>query len=63
LINFERALKLGREETPEAKLDKLEALIVGNYGLPREDVRFIASILSIPFEARYGAVTMTPQEI
>jgi class 3 adenylate cyclase len=60
--NFERALKLARDETPDAKLDKLEALIVSNYGRPREDVRFIASILSIPCGERYGAVTMTPQK-
>ncbi|MBV8521274.1 MAG: AAA family ATPase, partial [Acetobacteraceae bacterium] len=60
--NFERALKFGRDEAPEAKLDKVEALIVRDYGLPRENVRFIASILSIPLEERYGTVTMTPQK-
>ena len=37
-------------------------MIVSDYGLPRDDVRFIASILSIPCEERYGAVTMTPQK-
>src|SRR5882762_2087307 len=29
-------------------------------GRPREDLRFIAAMLSIPHEARYGAVAMTP---
>ena len=52
--NFERALQFGREETPERRLDKLEALIVGEYGRPREDVHFVAAMLSIPCEARYG---------
>jgi len=59
--NFERALKFARDETPESKLDKLEALIVEHYGRPLGDVRFIASILSIPCEERYGALSMTPQ--
>jgi class 3 adenylate cyclase len=60
--NFERALRCGREDTTEQKLDKLEALVVGQYGRPREDVRFIATMLSIPCEERYGAVAMTPQK-
>jgi class 3 adenylate cyclase/predicted ATPase len=60
--NFERALQFGREDTPERRLDKLEALVVGEYDRPREDMRFIAAMLSIPHEARYGAVAMTPQK-
>jgi class 3 adenylate cyclase/tetratricopeptide (TPR) repeat protein len=59
--NFERALRLVREETPKGKLDKLEALVVGQYGRPREDVRFIAAMLSVPCDDRYGAVAMSPQ--
>ena len=60
--SFERALKFTRDETAESKLDKLEALIVGHYGRPRSDVRFMASILSIPCEPRYGPLAMTPQK-
>ena len=60
--NFERALKFARDEPPESKLDKLEAVIVTHYDRPLTDVRFIASILSIPCENRYGALTMTPQK-
>ena len=60
--NLERALKFGRDEAPESKLDKLEGLIVKHYGRPLADVRFIAAILSIPCEARYGALNMTPQK-
>src|SRR3954452_2413514 len=59
--NFERALKFARDETAAAKLDKLEALVVTQYGRPLADVRFVASILSIPCEDRYGALSMTPQ--
>lgn len=60
--HFERTLKFARDEAPESKLDKLEALIVGENGRPLSDVRFIASILSIPCEARYGPLTITPQK-
>src|SRR5215472_12420806 len=60
--NFERALRFARDDTAEQKLDKLEALIVRQYGHPHEDLRFIAAMLSIPCEERYGAVQMTPQK-
>jgi tetratricopeptide (TPR) repeat protein len=60
--NFEGALRFARDDTAEKKLDKLEALVVGQYGRPREDLRFIAAMLSIPGEERYGAVAMTPQK-
>src|SRR5947207_5584508 len=60
--NFERALKLLRDESPESKLDKLEAFIVTHYGRPLRAVRFVASMLSIPCEERYGAISMTPQK-
>jgi class 3 adenylate cyclase/tetratricopeptide (TPR) repeat protein len=60
--NFERALKFTRDETADSKLDKLEALVVTHYGRPLADVRFVASILSIPCEQRYGTLTMTPQK-
>ncbi|MGE4090306.1 MAG: AAA family ATPase [Candidatus Binatia bacterium] len=60
--NFERALKFGRDESAESKLDKLEALVVEHYGRPLEDGRFLAAMLSIPCETHYGAISMTPQK-
>ncbi len=60
--NFERTLKFARDEAADGKLDKLEALIVAHYGRPLPDVRFVAAILSIPYEQRYGALPMTPQK-
>jgi class 3 adenylate cyclase/tetratricopeptide (TPR) repeat protein len=60
--NFERALKFVRDEPVDAKLDGLEALIVTHYGRPLADVRFVASILSVPCEDRYGVRPMTPQK-
>jgi class 3 adenylate cyclase/tetratricopeptide (TPR) repeat protein len=60
--NFERALKFSQDETTDSRLDKLEALMVTRYRRPWADVRFVASILSIPCEQRYGALPMTPQK-
>ena len=62
IANLERTLQFPRDETTDAKIDKLEALIVTHYGRPVTDVRFVASILSIPSEQRYGVLPMTPQK-
>ena len=43
--NFEPVLRSARDDKAEEKLDKLEALIVGQYGRPRDDLRFIAKML------------------
>jgi class 3 adenylate cyclase/tetratricopeptide (TPR) repeat protein len=61
IATFERALAIGRNEPAASSLDKLEALIVGRFGQPLKDVRFIAAMLSVAFEERYGALTMSPQ--
>jgi tetratricopeptide (TPR) repeat protein len=60
--NFERALRFERDDTADTKLNRLEALIVMQYGRPLADVRFVASILSISCEDRYGPRPMTPQK-
>jgi len=61
MANFERALEFGRDESPASRLDKLEALVVDHYGRPLRDVRFLAAMLSIPFEERYGPLAMAPR--
>jgi class 3 adenylate cyclase len=60
--NLERVLRFARDESYASRLDKLEALVVGRYGRPVADVRFLAAMLSIPCDERYGAITMTPQK-
>ncbi len=60
--NLERSLRFGRDETADSKLDKLEALLVTDYGLPLTEVRFVATMLSLPCEDRYGVLTLTPQK-
>ena len=63
ISSFERALQFRRDETVEEKLDKLEQLVVHRRGLPVDDVRFMASILSLPCDERYGALDITPQRL
>jgi class 3 adenylate cyclase/tetratricopeptide (TPR) repeat protein len=59
--SFERALSLGRDATADTRLDRLEALVVDRLGLAREDMRFIAALLSIPFQERYGTILVSPK--
>src|SRR5262249_46564327 len=55
----ERALRFTPAESVDAKLDKLESLVVGHYRRPREDVRFIADLLSVPSTGRYGPIALS----
>jgi tetratricopeptide (TPR) repeat protein len=58
---FERVLFPGRAMNAEARLDKLEAFLVERLGLARQDMRFIAALLSIPYQERYGAILLSPK--
>ena len=49
-----------REETPTARLDKLEALVAANAPLDG-DVQLLAELLSVLFDGRYPALDLTPQ--
>ena len=60
--HLEAVLRLDRVLAADDKLDRLEAMICGAYGLPRDDVRFIAALLAIPCEARYGATALSPRQ-
>jgi hypothetical protein len=55
--NFERALKFARDETAEAKLDKLEALIGAYYGRPRADGQMSGCLLRLK---RLGLCNIKP---
>jgi class 3 adenylate cyclase/tetratricopeptide (TPR) repeat protein len=52
----------GRDDAPATRLDRLQALVTGEYGRPLEDVPLIASILSLPSEARFGVPPLTPED-
>jgi class 3 adenylate cyclase/tetratricopeptide (TPR) repeat protein len=59
--SFERALSSGRNTPADTRLDRLEALVVDRLGLAREDMRFIAALLSIPYQERYGTILVSPK--
>ena len=59
--HLERALKFGREEPAQSRLDKLRAMLVDQYARPQEDLRFLAAMLSIATESNVGAPALTPQ--
>jgi class 3 adenylate cyclase/tetratricopeptide (TPR) repeat protein len=58
---FERALTLGGTIDTKARLDTLETVVVRRLGLPIEDMRFMAALLSIPYQERYGAILVSPK--
>ena len=59
--SFERTLALNRDLDAEERLDKIEALVVDRLGLPKEDMRLIAALLSLPYQERYGAIVVSPK--
>jgi class 3 adenylate cyclase/tetratricopeptide (TPR) repeat protein len=59
---LEGVLGAGRDDSLDARLDRLDALLTVEYDRPRAEVPLIASILSLPFAERFGPSTMTPQE-
>jgi class 3 adenylate cyclase len=57
---LERAARFEREDTPAARLEKLEELVTAN--APAEgDVQLVAELLSVPVDGRYPALELTPQ--
>src|SRR5215471_6378574 len=57
---LERAARFEREDTPAARLGKLEALVTAD--APSEgDVQLIAEMLSVPLDGAYPALELTPQ--
>jgi len=60
ITHLELAAKLAREDSPEQKLDKLEALLAGDAGLMAEAAPLIANLLSLPLR-RYPPLNLSPQ--
>jgi class 3 adenylate cyclase len=60
IAQLERAGGFEREDGAAAKLDKLEAMVAAN--APADgDMQLLAELLSVPLEARYTALELTPQ--
>jgi class 3 adenylate cyclase/predicted ATPase len=62
IAQLERAARIGAEETPEWKLDKLEALLAMATSRVKETAPLFASLLSIPLGSRYPALGLSPAQ-
>ena len=58
---LERAAGFARDDPPEARLDKLEALLARGTNRLEQAVPLIAALLGLPTEDRYPALDLTPQ--
>jgi class 3 adenylate cyclase len=58
---IERAAGLTHDDSPKAKLDKLDALLAPT-ATSSQDAALVAEILSLPNDGRYCAVKLTPQQ-
>jgi class 3 adenylate cyclase/tetratricopeptide (TPR) repeat protein len=59
--SFERALLPVRDQDADTKLNRLEMLMVERLDLAKEDMRFIAALMSLPYQERYGAILVSPK--
>ena len=58
---MERAAGLAHDDAPQAKLDKLDAVLAQTATSP-EDAALLAEMLSLPNDGRYPALELTPQQ-
>ena len=58
---MERAAGLAHDDTPQAKLDKLNA-VLAQASTSIQDVALFAEMLSLPNDGRYPAIELTPEQ-
>ena len=58
---MERAAGLAHDDTPQAKLDKLDALLAQT-STSTQDAALFAEMLSLPNDGRYPALELAPQQ-
>ena len=58
---MERAAGLAHDDTPQAKLDKLDALFAQT-STSKQDATLFAEMLSLPNDGRYPALDLAPQQ-
>jgi class 3 adenylate cyclase/predicted ATPase len=61
ISQMERAARLAREDTTQAKLDKLGAMLEQT-STPKQDAALFAEMLSLPNDGRYPALDPEPQQ-
>jgi class 3 adenylate cyclase/predicted ATPase len=62
IAQLERAAGFHREDTPEERLQKLEAVLAQGTNDLTEAVPLLADLLSVPTAGRYPALNLTPQK-
>ena len=58
---MERAAALSRNDSLQAKLDKLDAMLAQS-STSAQDAALLAEMLSLPNDGRYPALELTPQQ-
>src|SRR5215470_12318954 len=58
---MERAVGLAHDDTPQARLDKLEAMLAKT-STSMQDAALFAEMLSLPNDGRYPALEFSPQQ-
>jgi class 3 adenylate cyclase/predicted ATPase len=58
---MERAAGLAHDDEPQAKLDKLDA-VLAQTSTPPEDAALLAEMLSLPNDGRYPALELAPEQ-
>jgi predicted ATPase/class 3 adenylate cyclase len=61
ISQMERAAGFAHDDTAQAKLDKVQALLAQTF-TSAEDAALLAEMLSLPNDARYPTVELTPQQ-
>ena len=61
ISQLERAAGFTYEDSVQAKLDKLDALLARSF-TPRQDAALVAELLSLPNDGRYPVVELLPQQ-
>ena len=61
ISQMERAAGFAHEDTPQQRLDKLDALLVQTF-TPQQHAVLLAEMLSIPNDGRYPTLELTPQQ-
>ena len=61
ISQLERAAGMAHDDTPQAKLDKLDAVLAQSF-TPHQDAALFAEMLSLPNNGRYPTPELTPQQ-
>ena len=61
ISQMERAAGFAHDDTPQAKLDKLDAMLAQT-STSKQDAALFAEMLSLPNDGRYPALELTPQQ-